>query len=395
MKTYIKNVRIIDGKGGVIEKGNIVFEEQKIIKVTEGANHTDSDITIDGTGLTVLPGIIDCHVHLGMDCSPDPFAQIRNDTEASTAFKVCQQGKQLLEAGVTTVRSLGTRFNVDISYRNAISEGIVTGPRVYASGYLIAMTGGHGHAIGIEADGVDEVRKAARSQLKAGADVLKVMSTGGILTKGSRLGAAEFDEEEIRAVCIEAEKKGKLTSTHAIGLDGTKNALRAGISSIEHGHFVDDEVIELMLKNGTFLVPTLKAGIFIAKQPAATLPQFMMGRLQEMNEIQRVSFRKALKAGVKIALGTDAGCPNNYHGHVVDEMKLRMEDGMTPLQVISCATSMGAQCLNIYQELGSLEVGKLADIILVKGNPLDDIDNLKSIVQVYKGGRLYVNNLKL
>ena len=392
MKTCIKNVRMIDGKGGAIEKGYIVFDEQKIINVAEGDSQTDSDIVVDGTGMTVLPGMIDCHVHLGLDCSPDPFAQAIKDTEAGTAFKVCQQGRQFLEAGVTTVRSLGTRFNVDISYRNAISEGTITGPRVYASGYLIAMTGGHGNAIGIEADGVNEVRKTARSQLKAGADVLKIMSTGGILTKGSRLGAAEFEEEEIRAVCIEAEKKGKKTSTHAIGLDGTKNALRAGISSIEHGHFIDDEAIELMLRNGTFLVPTLKAGIFIAKQPAGTIPQFMMGRLQEMNELQRVSFRKALKAGVKTALGTDAGCPNNYHGHVVDEMKLRMEDGMTPLQVIACATNMGAQCLGIHQEVGSLETGKLADIILVKGNPLDDIDHLKNIVQVYKEGRLSVNN---
>jgi len=396
MKTCIYNVRIIIGKDEqVIPNGMIVFDEQGIRYISEHIlTDIEADVYIDGTGMTALPGLIDCHVHLGMDCSPDPFRQIAMDSEARTVLLGQKQGMEFIQHGITTVRNVGTRYNADISLRNAISEGIAVGPRIYAAGQPIVMTGGHGHAFGYEVDGIDEVRKTARKQLKAGADLLKVMATGGVLTKGTEPGSPQLSEDELRCVCEEARHVQKTTAAHAIGLQGIKNAIRAGVTTIEHGSVLDDEAIQMMKENDTYLVPTLIAATLILnKGPEDGVSFDMMRKAEAFIEQHRSSFRKALQSGVKIAAGTDAGTPFNPPGLLVNELQLLIDEGMTPIQAIQAATRTGAECLSIADSTGTLEVGKWADVLLVAGNPLENILVLKNIQQVYIGGKVYVNHL--
>lgn len=388
MITSILGARVItSGSDGIINNGMVVFDESGIIGVgVNGSIDIKADVEIDGVGITVLPGLIDSHVHLGMDCSPDPFKQIAEDDIVTTAFRAHKQGQEFIKAGITTVRNLGTRYNVDISYRNAIEAGMVTGPRIYAAGQPIVMTGGHGHVMATEVDGIDEIRKAARKQLKSGADLLKLMATGGVLTKGTDPGSTQLSEDEIRCACVEAEHVSKTTSAHAIGCDGIKNAIRAGVTTVEHGTMLDDKAIELMLQKGTYLVPTLIAAtLHVDKKDE--VPAHIIQKAKELIQEHRKNFRKAYQAGVLIAAGTDAGTPYNYPGLLVNELVMMMEDGMTHLEAIQSATITAAQCVQADDKIGSLEKGKQADLILVRGNPLEDIYSLKQIQEVYINGK--------
>jgi imidazolonepropionase-like amidohydrolase len=396
MKTLIRGVRIIDGlHDTVVESGAVLFDETGILQVEHQADAgLDADVVIDGSGMTLLPGLMDCHVHLGMDCSPDPFRSMLFDTEATIALRAHQQGLAFLAHGITTVRNLGTRFNADISYRNAVEDGLIEGPRVYASGKPIVMTGGHGHVFAHEVDGVDEVRKAARAQLKAGADLLKVMATGGVLTKGTEPGATQLSEAELRCACQEAANASKTTACHAIGLEGIKNAIRAGVTTIEHGSYLDEEAIQLMKERGTYLVPTLIAATCIVNHSTEDgLSEDMLRKANSFLLEHRANFRKAVQAGVKIVAGTDAGTPFNFPGYLAEELQLMIEGGMTPMAAIQSATRISAECLNIAEQTGTVEVGKWADLLLVEGNPLEDILCLKNVRQVYKGGKLCVDRL--
>ncbi|WP_170008805.1 metal-dependent hydrolase family protein [Bacillus fonticola] len=389
MITKIHNVRIITcSRDGVFESGTITFDESGVTEVSpHDCAGVKADVEINGRGMTVLPGLIDSHVHLGMDCSPDPFKQIGEDDVATTAYRAHQQGQTFLRSGITTVRNLGTRYNVDISYRTAMEQGMVTGPRVFAAGQPIVMTGGHGHVMATEVDGIEEVRKAARRQLKAGADLLKLMATGGVLTKGTDPGSTQFSEEELRCACVEAEHVSKTTAAHAIGIEGIKNAVRAGITTIEHGNTLDDEAVELMLEKGTYLVPTLMAATLIVDKKG-TVPEHMIRKTEKLIQRHMESFRRAYQAGVKIAAGTDAGTPFNEPGLLVDELALMIEQGMTPHEAIQSATITAAQCVKADDHIGSLEKGKRSDLILVEGNPLEDIVCLKNIRKVYQDGTL-------
>jgi imidazolonepropionase-like amidohydrolase len=389
MKTLITNITIITCEGDqVIEAGDVLFDESGILEIANKIEPPlDGVYLIDGTGKTVMPSLIDCHVHLGMDCSPDPFKQIAQDDESKTAFLAHQQGQEFLKAGITTIRNLGTRYNVDIKYRNAIKQGYVTGPRIFAAGRPVVMTGGHGHVMAIEADGEIEIRKAVRTQLKAGADVIKLMATGGVLTEGNEPGSTQLSEEELRCACQEAHHANKTTAAHTIGNEGIKNAIRAGVTTIEHAYLLDDEAVELMKVYGTYVVPTLIAPTLILRYTEG-IPEYMIEQVTALIEEHRVSFKMAHSAGIPIAAGTDAGTPYNFPGLMADELALYVKEGMTPLEALQSATITAAKVVKSEHLIGSLEVGKLADMIILDGNPLEDISALKNIEYVFSNGRL-------
>ncbi|MED4162042.1 amidohydrolase family protein [Halalkalibacterium halodurans] len=393
MKYCIHNTRLIIGIADrVIENGSILFDQDKILKVS-AHSITDADVFIDGTTFSVLPGLIDVHVHLGMDCSVDPFDTMEDTEDAFTSFIAYKQGLQFLRAGITTVRNLGTKNNVDIIYKKAVESGLVIGPRVYAAGQPLIMTGGHGQPMGTEVDGKDEVIKATRQRIKEGADLIKIMATGGVLTKGNHPGAVHFNVDELKCICQEAAKASLTTAAHAIGLNGVKNAIKAGVNTIEHGYYLDKETVDTMRDLGIYLTPTLLAPTLLQKN-SEHIPQHMIDKIEEIEKEHRKSFRLALERGVKIIAGTDAGTPFNNPGQLVEELKIMLEEGMTTAQAIESATYLGAKCLKVDSLIGSLEEQKLADLIVVKGNPLEDIRNLKNIQHVFKGGvRLYPDQI--
>jgi imidazolonepropionase-like amidohydrolase len=394
MKTKIKNVRLFDGMKLHKDKTTIIFDEKEIIAIGD-VNSLAVDIEIDGEGLTCLPGLMDCHVHLTMDGVADPFRELISDSEADGSFRAVRNAQNQLYSGVITVRNVGANHNIDIALRNAIEKGIIEGPRILASGKPIVMTGGHGYPMAIEADGVDEVRKAARTQLKAGADLLKLMATGGVMTDGVDPNSPQLSEEELRCACTEASNAGKTTAAHAQGLAGIKNAIRAGITTIEHGIYLDDEAIEMMVEKGTYLVPTLAAPYFIDKHGLQEgVPIHAVKKNQEVMEHHKQSFRRAIEAGVKIAAGTDAGTPFNRHGDYPTELELMVEYGMSPIEAFRSATIIPAQAMRISEKTGSLEECKLADLVLVKGNPFENMSDVRNVVYVFKEGKCVLSSNK-
>src|SRR3712207_5234834 len=258
----LRNVTVVDGTGSAPVPGQAVVVEGRRIAWMgpEGsAPSTAPESVVDGGGRTVLPGLINCHVHLTADGAPDLFAQVAGDTVPRATLRAAQSAVETLQSGVTTVRDCGAADDVVVELAKAIDRGLVPGPRVQAAGRVITMTGGHGHFIGREADGPDEVRKATRAEIKAGAAVIKVMATGGVLTPGVSPTQTALLPEELAVVAQEAHNSGRRVTTHAIGRSGIHNALLAGIDSIEHGFYLDDELLDLAVTRGTFLVPTMLA----------------------------------------------------------------------------------------------------------------------------------------
>jgi imidazolonepropionase-like amidohydrolase len=342
---------------------------------------------IDGSGHTLLPGLINCHVHLCNDGSADTVRQVAGDSVPIATLRAVRNLGIALAAGVTTVRDCGAADEVAIELARAVADGLITGPRILAAGRVITMTGGHGHFIGREADGPDAVRRATRTELKAGAHFIKAMATGGVLTPGVEPDHGGLAEDELLWVARTAHSAGRRTACHAIGGAGIKNALRAGIDSIEHGFHLDDEALELAVGNGTFLVPTLVAIESItANAGRPELPDWVIRKAEAESGAHRAAFGAALSAGVNIAAGTDAGTPFNPHGDLARELGLMVDYGMTPMQAIVAATASAARNLDIHREVGTIEPGKQADLILVAGDPAADISRLGRVALVMKHG---------
>lgn len=384
---------IFVGDGRILEHETVLVDGDRIIKVANGNIPIPKDaIKIPLAGHTLLPGFIDCHVHFCLDGSADPIGSRMGEPLAITTLKAAQFARQTLMAGVTSVRDLGGKDGVALSIRDAIQSGLIPGPRMLASGRLICMTGGHGWRSGQEADGPDGVRKAAREQIKFGADLLKFMATGGVLTAGVEPGSEEFTEEELRSGIQEAHKADKKTAAHAQGTQGILNALRAGIDSIEHGIYLDEETISLMLKRDVPLVATLSALYQIeSKGVEAGIPAFVVDKSLRIKPFHLASVRMAREAGVRVAMGTDAGTPFNLHGENLGELQRLVEVGYSPMEALESGTRIAAQVLGLENELGTIEEGKLADLIVVKGNPLEDIGlmlNAEGIHLVMQGGKL-------
>jgi imidazolonepropionase-like amidohydrolase len=388
----LRNARLFDGTGAPVRAGmDILVEGGQVRAVGSGAASRAGAEVIDVGGRMVLPGLIDCHVHLAFNGDPDEVARIPTMATPVLAWQASENARRTLEAGFTAVRDLGTRDNVCIHLRDEVQAGRLPGPRIRAVGAIVCMTGGHGWFVGRQADGPDEVRKAVREQLRAGADCIKFTATGGVMTPGVDPRSASLTEEELRAGVEEAHKAFRRAAAHAQGTAGIKNAVRAGIDSIEHGIFMDDEVLEEMRTRGTFFVPTLVAPENISRHGlAAGIPAYAVEKSNQVREVHRESFKKALRAGVRIAMGTDAGTPFNRHGENAQEIALMVEGGMAPADALVASTRSAAELLDILDEAGTVETGKQADLLVVDGDPLADIAVLTrpaAIVGVLKGGR--------
>lgn len=369
---------VIVGDGRVLEHATVLVEGERIIKVAgRNINIPKNAQKIAMDGQMLLPGFIDSHVHICFDCSPDPMASALSESQTMTTLKAANSARQTLLAGVTSVRDMGGKDGIDLALRQAINSGLIPGPRMIVSGQLICMTGGHGWQVGLEVNGVDEVRKAARGQVKAGVDIVKLMATGGVLTPAVEPGSEQLTEEELRAGVEEAHKAGKKTATHAMGTRGILNALRAGIDSIEHGVYLDEEAVSLMMERDVPLIPTLSALFNIAsKGIEAGIPAFAVEKTLKVKPFHLESIRMAREAGVRVAMGTDAGTPFNIHGENLGELKFLVGCGFSPMEAIEAGTRIAAQVLGLEKELGTVEEGKLADLILIEGNPLEDIEIL-------------------
>lgn len=374
----------------IIENAALVVENETFVKIGSAKQISapaGAEI-VDLSGKTVLPGLIDSHIHCFLDASPDPTVSFNNDSTINLVIKAIDNMRKTLEAGFTTVRDLGGKGDLSLQLRKAAAENRFPSPRILTAGRYITMTGGHGHKSGIEADGADMVRKAAREMLKQGADVIKVMATGGVMTEGVQPGSAQFTREEMAAAAEEAHKAGKKAAAHAQGTQGIKNAILAGIDSIEHGIFLDEEAVAMMKKNNTFLVPTLSAPYWVIEGgPESGIAQYVVDKVQITVKSHFPSFRMAHEKGVKIAMGTDAGTPLSKHGGNAKELELMVENGMSPKEAILSTTITAAELLGLSDRLGSVEVGKVADMVVFRENPLDNIANIYSIDEVYRAGK--------
>lgn len=387
MTTVFTNANILDVIGETTIKGGSVLVEDDIIKevgtdiaVPEGAK------VVDLGGKTMLPGIFNCHVHM---CSDAGNGQKEHLSDAASAIRGIKNLRILVNSGVTYIRDAGSPNYIDIDLHEAQLRGDIIAPEMQTAGRCICMTGGHGHDSGREADGPDDCRKAAREQLKAGASWIKVMATGGVMTKGVEPGSPQLTEEELRAAIEEAHKAGAKSFTHAQGMEGIKNALRAGVDSIEHGFFMDDWCFDFMKEHNVFFVPTLAAPYWIKVHgTAAGIPDYMVRKVENTIEAHQDTFRRAHKAGVKIALGTDAGTPFNKYDLTCYECVLMVENGMTPMEAIQCGTINAAELLSVDATHGSITPGKRANFSIFEEDPLNDIHALLNCAMTVIGGKV-------
>ncbi|OQP61024.1 amidohydrolase [Niastella vici] len=405
-RTILHCGKLIDvTKGQVLNEYSIIVEGNRITDIQAGyAKASGADKVIDLKNKTVMPGLIDCHVHLEHETSPTRYQEPFTFNPADYAFQSVVFAERTLRAGFTTVRDLGGT-GVNISLRNAINKRLIKGPRIFTAGKTIATTGGHadptngfrddlmgdpGPAAGV-ANGPDECRKAVRQRYKEGSDVIKITASGGVLSVAKSGENPQFTEEEIKAIVETAHDYGYKVAAHCHGAEAMKRAVRAGVNSIEHGTFMDEEVMQLMKEHGTYFVPTITAGKSVAdsaKKPGYYPPLVTPKALAIGPKIQ-ATFAKAYKAGVKIAFGTDAGV--YAHGKNWMEFIYMTEAGMPPMEAIQSATLSAADLIGIYDKTGSIEKGKWADIIAVDGDPIKDIQVMGRVTFVMKDGVVYVD----
>ncbi len=403
-QTVIHAGKMIDVAAGTVKnKVTIVVEDNTIKSIEDGYTRADSKKLIDLKDHTVMPGLMDMHTHLMMQHHKKVYSDRFFLSEADFALRSTTYAKKTLMAGFTTVRDLGDNGVNSVSLRKAINEKWILGPRIYTAGKSIATTGGHADPTngtkgefkreGTPLDGVingtDDARKAVRQRYKDGADLIKLTATGGVLSLATNGQNPQFTDDELEAIVQIAKDYGMAVAVHAHGSEGMKRAVLAGVDSIEHGTFMTTEIMELMKERGTYLVPTLMAGEWVAEKAKLDdyFPAVVRPKAASIGPIILSTFAKAHKAGVKIAFGTDSGV--SPHGDNAREFELMVAGGMTPMQAIQSATIEAAKLLRVQDKLGTIEAGKLADLVAVKGDPTEEISHMKQVVFVMKDGRVY------
>jgi imidazolonepropionase-like amidohydrolase len=400
--TIIHAGSLIDGRAERASgPATIVVEDGRITAIERGHRAPGAgDELIDLSTSTVLPGLMDMHTHVSQELGPDSYIVRFTHDAPRITLQSTVYAQRTLAAGFTTIRDLGDRHNISVALRDAIARGDVVGPRIFTSGKSIATTGGHadptsGWAAHIAGDpgpaegvvnGVADARKAVRQRYKEGVDLIKITATGGVLSLAASGENPQFQQDELEAIVATARDYGFHVAAHAHGAEGMKRAIRAGVYSIEHGTYMDDEVIGLMKQHGTWYVPTIHAGRFVAEKSAVDgyFPEIVRPKAAAIGPQIQGTFSRAHKAGVKIVFGTDCGV--GPHGDNAREFEYMVEGGMSPMDAIRSATSVAAEFLGIQDRLGTLEAGKLADIIAVEGDPLADISRLRAVHFVMKEG---------
>jgi imidazolonepropionase-like amidohydrolase len=391
----LRGATLIDGTGAPpVRDRAVVVTDRRISSIVADRPPRDGAV-LDLGGLTLLPGLVNCHVHLCLSGDADPSRTLTDESYAATVVNAVVRARRTVEAGVTTVRDLGGREYAEIAVRDAVRAGLVPGPRILCAGRAVCITGGHGwRLLGRQADGPDDLRRAVREQLRAGADVIKLIATGGVMTPGVDPRAAQLTLDELRAGVDEAHRARRRAAAHAMADEGIAWCLDAGIDTIEHGVFLTEALAARMATQGTALVATLVAPHAIVEGGlAAGIPEFAVNKSLALRERHLESFRLALRAGVTIAAGTDAGTPLNPHGTIVPELALMVGAGMAPLHALRAATSVAADVLGIAADTGSIAPGLAADLIAVEGDPATDIKALDAIRLVIADGRTVLNRL--
>jgi imidazolonepropionase-like amidohydrolase len=403
--TIIHAKSLIDGAGDKpLQEVSIVVADGLIKEIRQGyIDAGEEDRLVDLTRHTVMPGLMDMHTHLSFQFSRTAYSEGFFLNPTDYAIRATVYAERTLMAGFTTVRDVGDDGMVVVSLRNAINAGMITGPRIFTSGKAIGTTGGHadptngwndelrgdpGPRQGV-INGADDARKAVRQRYKEGADLIKITATGGVLSLAKSGHNPQFTDEELAAIVEAARDYGFTVAVHAHGTEGMKRAVEAGVTSIEHGTFMSDEVMSLMKKHGTYYVPTILAGVTVAEraQEDDYLPDIVRPKAAAIGPAINETFTRAYKAGVKIAFGTDSGV--SPHGDNWREFVLMTDGGMPPMEAIQSATMEAAKLLNIEDRLGSIEKGKVADLVAVEGDPLEDISIMSDVRFVMKSGVVY------
>jgi imidazolonepropionase-like amidohydrolase len=399
-RTLVRAGHLLDVKTGKVSDAQtivVVGDTIQSVEPTASVTAGRGDKVVDLGGMTVLPGLIDVHTHLTMNSDFDPYRELTS-TSAKEAINGVVNAKTTLMAGFTTVRNVGANGFVDVDLRDAVNAGQVPGPHMQVSGPLLGITGGHcdenllpikyhlqGDGV---ADGIAGVQHKVRENIKYGADLIKICATGGVLSKGDDPQASQFTLEEMQAIVADAHRLGRKVAAHAHGAQGILWATEAGVDSIEHGSYINDEGIAAMKKHGTYLVPTLYLEDWMLQ--SGHLPPFYEQKMKDVSAVAKANIKHAMQSGVKIALGTDAAVyPHGLNAHELDVYVNQM--GMTPLAALQTATINAADLMGWTAKTGTLEPGKWADIIAVDSNPLDDVRVLQNVKFVMKAGVVYKN----
>ncbi len=407
-RTLIHAGKLIDGTNNrVLTERTIIIEGSSILSVERGyTTPQDGDKVFDLKSKTVTPGLIDMHVHIEGETSPDRYLKQFTQNEADVAYDALTYAQKTLMSGVTTVRDLGGS-GVNIALRNAINRGKVDGPRILTAGKALSITGGHadptnGHRRDLMGDpgpkegvvnSVEDAKKAVRWRYKNGADWIKITATGGVLSVAKDGLGPHFKENEMEAIVSAGKDLGFSVAAHAHGTEGMKRAVRAGVKTIEHGTFMDEETMDLMIKMNCYYIPTISAGKYVvgkANQPGY-FPSIVAAKARAIGPQIQATFQKAYEKGVPIGFGTDAAV--FPHGDNWKELKYMNEAGMPIMEAIQAATSVNAKILEMEDQIGGIKAGLQADIIAIDGDPLEDIDAFGRVVFVMKGGKVYKSDL--